>query len=1134
MEASEQIKKFQDFFEVNYHTELLERVRKGEKSISISFTKLMKFSPELADELLEQPEEVLKAAELAVTNFDFPVMVKNFYVRLIELTPQAKILIRNIRSQHINKLLLVDGTVRQKSDVRPQVTSAKFECPSCGNIINVLQLDTKFKEPQRCGCGRKGRFRLLSKELIDVQGIVLEEATKDLEGGEQPKRINIFLKNDLVSPISEKRTNPGSTIRIYGILKEVPIVMRTGAQSTKFDLLIEANNIEALEEDYTNIMISEEEEEEIKEIAKDPKVLQKLAKSLAPGIYGHDKIKEALVMQFVGGVRKKRDDGVSTRGDMHILLIGDPGAGKCTHGSTKIMLENGELTNIKSFYDKNISFNREDRTTMKIFSINENGLNSTYNPTRFWRRKSPKKLLKITTNTGNELFVTKEHPLFTTQDGLIFAKEAEKYKIGEHIALPSIIKVQGSLQKIPTKIKKAKSYNKVKYNCKQHLDEEFARLLGYLVGDGYVKLRPTTGLISLTNSNKELLNDFEKLVKKVFNLNVSKQNKKGSSSYVYYISSIELFRILEKIDPNLQKRSASMSICPLLCKSPNNVLKEFIKSLFDCEGHVRKNKKEIEFSSKSKELIYDLKYVLLRFGILSQVSSTMKCATNTKNKIKRRYYRLRISGEDVIKYTNKIGFVSKEKNIALNKIINKTNNTNINIVPNLNKLLLVLRKKYRLFQSSFNIKRTTYQHYERGDRFPSKEKLKQIYNKYKSFKNDDPLIEILRQITYSEIFWDKVKSIKSVDCNDDYVYDLEIDNVHNYVANGVVIHNSMLIKRAAVVAPKSRYVSGKGVSGAGLTAAVVKDEFLSGWSLEAGAMVLANKGILMIDEMDKMTEEDRSAMHEGLEQQSISISKANIQATLRCETTVLAAANPKFGRFDPYETIAKQIDLPPALINRFDLIFTIKDIPDEEKDSKLAHFILSLHKKSGTEKVDIETDLLRKYLAYAKQNFFPVLSNEALEEIKTYYVKMRTSGSSEEKGMRAIPISPRQLEALVRLAEASAKVRLSQEITKDDARRAISLLHYCLEQVGLDPETGKIDIDRISTGITTSERSKIVGVRELINDLEKTIGKVIPIDEIIKAGKDKNINEDKILESIEKLKRSGDLFEPKRGSVSKI
>jgi replicative DNA helicase Mcm len=319
-----------------------------------------------------------------------------------------------------------------------------------------------------------------------------------------------------------------------------------------------------------------------------------------------------------------------------------------------------------------------------------------------------------------------------------------------------------------------------------------------------------------------------------------------------------------------------------------------------------------------------------------------------------------------------------------------------------------------------------------------------------------------------------------------------------------------------------------------LTASVVKDEFLRGWSLEAGAMVLSSNGVCCIDEMDKMSVEDRSAMHEALENQTVSISKANIQATLIAKTTVLAAANPKFGRFDPYDIIAKQIDLPPALINRFDLIFPIKDLPDVTKDEKLASHILNLHQTPDIEEPEIPTDLLRKYFAYAKQKINPVLSDSALEEIKKFYVEMRNKEVAEEGAARAIPISPRQLEALVRMAEAYAKIKLNNKVTKKEARLAIELLQYCLSQVGLDPETGKIDIDRIATGISSSQRSKIMVVKDIIEELENRIGKTIPIDDLVKEAVAQGVTEGDIEDALEKLKRSGDLFEPKRGFISRI
>lgn len=1141
MEAAEIVNKFREFIETNYQDQLLERTRKGINFIVLDFLQLSKYDIELAEELLEEPEETIAAAELAIKQFDLPKNITKYRVRFKNLPETQKQMIRNIRSKNLGKFYIIDGIVRQKSDVRPQVTSARFECPSCGNIITVLQLDTKFKEPSTCGCGRKGKFRLLSKELIDAQAITLEEAPEDLEGGEQPKRLKVFLKDDLVSPISEKHTNPGSKVSVIGIIKEIPLMGRDGGILTRFDLIFEANHIEAIQEDYLDLEITEEEENKIKEISKDPKSYEKLVNSIAPSVYGYDKIKEALLLQLAGGVKKTRKDGMITRGDMHILLIGDPGAGKCVSGETKIMLSTGEIIKIQNFIDQNCNQQLTEGcfssiSSEKIFSINEKCLNFSSTPKKLWMRKHSGKMLKITTSTGNEITVTPEHPLFTTINGLVFAKKAEEFKTNEFIATPSQLKVEGSIQTITKKIKPSKARNKVRYDLPAFFTQDFARFFGYLVGDGYVRQTKTTGIISLTNNNKELLNDFEQLTKTLFGLKVSKRLKQDTKNWEYYFSSIEIVRILENIDPNITKKSDGMCINKHVTKSPNYIVKEFIKSLYDCEGHVRKDRCELEFSTKSKELAEDLKLTLLRFGIISQLSSALKCATNTKDKIKRRYYRLRISGEDCDLFYNQIGFKSTQKMHDLNKVLKQKkdkHNTNKHMIPNVKELLTILRKQHSLSQFSFKTKRSTYQHYEKGDRNPSKQKLKEICQEYNKLKSKNPLIKILEEISNANIFWDKIKKIETINNENSFVYDLEIERVHNFVANGVIIHNSQLLKRAARVAPKSRYVSGKGVSGAGLTASVVKDEFLGGWALEAGALPLCNRGFCMIDELDKMSQEDTAAMHEALEGQTITISKANIQATLRAETTVLAAANPKFGRFDPYDILAKQINLPPTLINRFDLIFPVKDVPDEKNDDRLAKHVLSLHQNPEFIEPEIETELLRKYIAYVRQKCHPKLTDAALTEIRKYYVEMRNT-NKDEAGSRAVPISARQLEGLVRLSEARAKIRLADKVTKEDARKAIELVHYCLQQVGLDPETGKIDIDRITTGITTSQRTKIFGIKDIIVELENKLGKVIPIEDIIKEAVSRGMDESAAEEAIEKLKRSGDVFEPKHGFLSRI
>lgn len=671
IDSAKQIEKFKDFVEVSYKKKLYELTKKGESHLLIDFSDLLQYDHELADELLEEPEETIKAAEIAISFLELSNDVLK-RIRFRNLPESQKVFIKNIRSSHINNFFIVEGIVRQSSDVRPQVTLAKFECPSCGNSISIPQLDTKFKEPSRCSCGRRGKFRLLSKDLVDVQRLIIEESPESLEGGEQPKRMAVFVKEDLVEPKMEKKTTPGTKIRVYGVIKEVPLISKTGGQSTRYDLMIDCNYIEPIEESFDEIDINEEDQTKIIELSRDSLLYDKLINSVAPSIYGHLDIKEAMILQLFGGVRKIKEDGTKTRGDLHMLLVGDPGTGK------------------------------------------------------------------------------------------------------------------------------------------------------------------------------------------------------------------------------------------------------------------------------------------------SQI----------------------------------LQFITK-------------------------------------------------------------------------------------------------------------------------------------------IAPKARFISGKGATSAGITASIVKDEFLRGWALEAGAMVLANKGIAIIDELDKMGTEDRSALHEAMEQQQITINKANIQATLRAETTVLAAANPKLGRFDPYQPIAAQIDLPPTLINRFDLIFPIRDMPNRDIDDKIATHVLAMHKSPTSIGSPIEPKLLKKYLSYSKQKVFPKLSNPAIEEIKSFYVGLRNSGQSEE-GIKTIPISARQLEALVRLAEASARARLSDIVTKDDSQRAIRLLKHCLMQVGFDYETGKIDIDRIYTGITAATRSKIAVIREIINDIEGKGNKTISIDEIVGEGTKRGIDSSSVEEVVDRMKKEGLIFEPKRGFIQKI
>lgn len=665
---SEIVRLFEEFLRTAYYKELTETSEKGSKSLFIDYSVLEIFSAELADALTSNPKKALELFKKALTGIDLPRHDLN--IRLTNLPESLIIPIRNIRSEHIGRFFAIEGTIRNCSDVRPVAKEAIFECLKCRTLITVKQ-QLKMTEPEQCpGKCMRPRFKLKKQVLVDTVNLTVEESPETLEGGEQPKRLSAFLEDDLVAPKRSNEILPGNKVRLIGILKEYPIILRTGGKSTRYEFILETNNVEPIQKEFEALDITPEDEKRIIDLSYKKDLLQDFITSIAPNIFGYEEIKESLVLQIFGGVRKKRKDGTLTRGDVHLLLVGDPGTGK-------------------------------------------------------------------------------------------------------------------------------------------------SQLLSYM-------------------------------------------------------------------------------------------------------------------------------------------------------------------------------------------------------------------------------------------------------------------------------------------------------------------HK---------LAPKSVYVTGKGTSAAGLTATVIKDEFTKDWILEAGALVLANRGIAVVDEFDKMDEEDRVSMHEAMAQQTVTINKANIHATLNAQASVLAAANPRMGRFDPYATITEQINLQPTIINRFDLIFTVQDLPNKEKDEKIARHVLEVHRRLVEKETPIDTSLFRKYVAYAKKMCNPALSDEAVEQITEYYVKLRNKKSFNEKELPAVPISARQLEALVRLSEASARIRLGREVTKEDAERAIRLLSYSMSQVGVDPETGELDIDRITSGISQTQRNRITKIKEIIRNLGEKLNNEVPVSEVLKRASEQGIDENKARDLINKMKSNGEIWEPRHDII---
>ncbi|MCL2607329.1 MAG: ATP-binding protein [Methanomassiliicoccaceae archaeon] len=349
----------------------------------------------------------------------------------------------------------------------------------------------------------------------------------------------------------------------------------------------------------------------------------------------------------------------------------------------------------------------------------------------------------------------------------------------------------------------------------------------------------------------------------------------------------------------------------------------------------------------------------------------------------------------------------------------------------------------------------------------------------------------------------------------EYVYDLTVEHAHSFIGNGFAVHN---------------------------TAAAVKDDFGDGrWTLEAGALVLADKGLACIDELDKMSEQDTSSLHEAMESQRISIAKAGITATLQCRCSMLAAANPKRGRFDDEGDIGAQINLPPALMSRFDMIFTLKDKPENNNDRKITEHILNAHRRgqvrrSGSAEDEISSrileetgsiipvydiDIMRKYVAYSKR-IFPIMSDEAFEKIRDNYLDIRNTGGGKS---RSVPITARQLEAYIRLSEASARARLSRTVTGCDADRSIRIIHYFLNKVlGREGET-VWDIDRVATGMPVNVRDGMRMVTDAIREHVAERGTAITKGELLGMFADQ-IGEIELTRILDTLGKAGDLYSP--------
>ncbi|GJQ12006.1 hypothetical protein GpartN1_g3797.t1 [Galdieria partita] len=330
-------------------------------------------------------------------------------------------------------------------------------------------------------------------------------------------------------------------------------------------------------------------------------------------------------------------------------------------------------------------------------------------------------------------------------------------------------------------------------------------------------------------------------------------------------------------------------------------------------------------------------------------------------------------------------------------------------------------------------------------------------------------------------------------------------DIHVLLVGDPGTSKSLFLHYVHRIAPRGLYTSGRGSSAVGLTAYVTRDPDSNDMVLESGALVLSDRGICCIDEFDKMTDSTRSILHEAMEQQTVSIAKAGIICSLNARTSVLAAANPVESRYNPKLSVVDNIQLPPTLLSRFDLIYLILDNANPEEDRNLGNHITSLFSADtavvhsdedplpcldsatfqmpNTSYSFLDSTTLASYISYAREKVHPKLTDDAVQRLTKGYVEMRRMGNASKNwsgGIKTITATPRQLESLIRLSEAHAKMRLSETVESQDVDEALRLVQVAMQQSAIDPITGTIDMDLITIGKSATKRSRIAKLGEAI------------------------------------------------------
>ncbi|EMA70272.1 LAGLIDADG family homing endonuclease [Halorubrum distributum] len=1330
----------------NYYREeigqLAQRYPNEQRSLYVSYDELFQFDRDLAEDFLNKPEQMREYAEEALRLYDLPadVSLGRAHVRIEDLPESVDIRGIRVHDDHIGKLVSIQGIVRKATDVRPKVTEAAFECQRCGTMTYIPQSDGGFQEPHECqGCERQGPFRVNfdQSEFVDSQKLRIQESPEGLRGGETPQSIDVDIVDDITGEVS-----PGDHVTCVGVL-HIEQVEQGNEKSAIFDLYMDGVSIAIEDEEFEDMDITEADKRDIIELSERDDIYEAMVGSIAPAIYGYEEEKLAMILQLFSGVTKHLPDGSRIRGDLHMLLIGDPGTGKsqmisyveniaprsvytsgkgssaagltaaavrddfgdgqqwsleagalvladkgiaavdeldkmdCVTGDALVSLADGRVERIDELAREaaedgeveELSNGRRVRDVdLDVWSVDEDGNLVERSVSAVHEYDAPSELTRVTTETGESLTATADHPFFVLDDGERVEREAAALDAGDWVYVPREIPTKaadGGAVAASGEAGPAAGSGEGEGIDADGVDAAVASVLGYLSGDGNVYYDREEGVygVRFTNADDELLDDFERAAREAFDAEPTRPPSERRDD------GVETVRVTGKehadavLDAGMNLGRYDGKCFPTPVSSGSRAAKAaFVRALADSEGHVDESAGNVRIASASRDLLRGTRNLLLQFGVSSQLQHRERDAGRDV------YYLTVTDADSLAAFRRYVGFTAARKAEALDRVVDAADGdrTVLDVVPEIDGTLGRCRESLRLHQSECGLDAVAYHDFESGsanvslhraerilatfedrreraaedadalDETTAWETLSELRERYHVSQSEladgtalsqqqisrewgeseavrgtvtqrlrelltgvaETDLEALREFVRGDVKWRRVESVETVPPESTEhrgeVLRQRLADVIGGPVETVEERARDLVDRARVGETRgelSAALDAYGVSQSAVASRLdVTQATVSRWlsgtvetdrlgdvreavSEEVDAVKEELRSVLArIDDGERprvydLTVEgthnfvanglvvhnssDRSAMHEGLEQQKISVSKAGINATLKARCSLLGAANPKYGRFDQYEPIGEQIDLEPALISRFDLIFTVTDSPDPEHDSRLAKHIIktnyagelntqreelasseftSEQVAAVTEEVapEIDSELLRKYIAHAKRSCFPTMTDEAKDLIEEFYVDLRSKGADEDA---PVPVTARKLEAMVRLSEASARVRLSDTVEREDADRATDIIESCLKDIGVDPETGQFDADVVETGTSKSQRDRIKNIKGLIADIEEEYEEGAPVDEVLDRAGEIGMDRGKAEGEIEKLRTKGEVYEPKQGHL---